>query len=228
MHSRIETMLRTLARSVKRIYARARPANAKHAETRDANEPKPFEDIPGPISLPIIGTLYKYIPSIGKNNIAASHHGKRKFSAGNSYICGRRKLAFINLLFYIVLEMQSRSVFDFASACHLLLLYLSVFTSINRTKNISARLDLNFNIPGEYSFIKLHKNGLLKLKRYGPLVQEEIVPGQKMVWVFRPEDIAAIFKAETGTHPERKSHLALLQYRQNRSHIYKTGGLLPT
>lgn len=27
-----------------------------------------FQDIPGPISLPLIGTLYKYIPLIGKLN----------------------------------------------------------------------------------------------------------------------------------------------------------------
>lgn len=32
----------------------------------DRNEPKPFEEIPGPRSLPIIGTLYKYLPFIGK------------------------------------------------------------------------------------------------------------------------------------------------------------------
>lgn len=27
-----------------------------------------FQDIPGPVSLPLIGTLYKYIPLIGKLN----------------------------------------------------------------------------------------------------------------------------------------------------------------
>jgi len=74
----------------------------------------------------------------------------------------------------------------------------------------------------------LHINGLLKLKRYGPLVREEIVPGESVVWVFRPEDIAEIFKAETGLHPERRSHLALFKYRKDRSDIYNTGGLLPT
>lgn len=31
-------------------------------------EPKPFENIPGPKSLPLIGTLYKYLPFIGKHN----------------------------------------------------------------------------------------------------------------------------------------------------------------
>ncbi|XP_029173132.1 cytochrome P450 302a1, mitochondrial isoform X2 [Nylanderia fulva] len=71
-------------------------------------------------------------------------------------------------------------------------------------------------------------NGLLKLKRYGSLVREEIVPGQSIVWVFEPEDIEKIFKAETGLHPKRRSHLALLKYRTDRSNIYNTGGLLTT
>ncbi|KAL0132045.1 hypothetical protein PUN28_000074 [Cardiocondyla obscurior] len=111
----------------------------------NSTKPRPFEDIPGPRSLPVIGTLYKYLPFIG-----------------------------------------------------------------------------------EYNFKKLHNNGLLKKKQYGPLVREEIVPGQTVVWVFRPEDITEIFKAEVGLHPERRSHLALLKYRKDRSNIYNNGGLLPT
>ncbi|XP_015433714.1 PREDICTED: cytochrome P450 302a1, mitochondrial, partial [Dufourea novaeangliae] len=108
-------------------------------------QPKPFEDIPGPKSLPIIGTLYKYLPVIG-----------------------------------------------------------------------------------EYSFTKLYDSGLKKLKRFGPLVREEIVPNVNVVWVYRPEDIAEIFRAESGLHPERRSHLALLKYRKDRADVYSTGGLLPT
>lgn len=84
------------------------------------------------------------------------------------------------------------------------------------------------NGAGEYNFTKLYNNGLLKKKQYGPLVREEIVPGQPVVWVFRPEDIAEIFKAEAGLHPKRRSHLALLKYRKDRSNVYNTGGLLPT
>lgn len=34
----------------------------------DGIKPKPFENIPGPRSFPIIGTLYKYLPFIGKHN----------------------------------------------------------------------------------------------------------------------------------------------------------------
>ncbi|XP_031849352.1 cytochrome P450 302a1, mitochondrial [Nomia melanderi] len=108
-------------------------------------QPKPFRDIPGPKSLPIIGTLYKYLPIIG-----------------------------------------------------------------------------------EYNFTKLYGSGVKKLKRFGPLVREEIVPNVNVVWVYRPEDIAEIFRAESGLHPERRSHLALLKYRKDRADVYSTGGLLPT
>ncbi|XP_071640318.1 cytochrome P450 302a1, mitochondrial [Temnothorax longispinosus] len=127
---------------IKKLRAQSCSINQCHV---DSTEPKPFENIPGPRSLPVIGTLYKYLPFIG-----------------------------------------------------------------------------------EYNFTKLHINGLLKKKQYGPLVREEIVPGQSVVWVFRPEDIAEIFKAEAGLHPKRRSHLALLKYRKDRSNVYNTGGLLPT
>ncbi|XP_070169036.1 cytochrome P450 302a1, mitochondrial [Polyergus mexicanus] len=128
--------------AIKKLFARFCSTNPNHV---DRNEPKPFEDIPGPRSLPVIGTLYKYLPFIG-----------------------------------------------------------------------------------EYSFVKLDMNGLLKLKRYGSLVREEIIPGESIVWVFRPEDIAKIFKAEAGLHPKRRSHLALLKYRTDRSNIYNNGGLIST
>lgn len=81
---------------------------------------------------------------------------------------------------------------------------------------------------GEYSFKKLHEAGAKKLAHYGPLVKEEIVPGVFTVWVFKPEDIAEIFKTKAGHYPERRSHLALLKYRNDRKDIYNTGGLLPT
>ncbi|XP_076652888.1 cytochrome P450 302a1, mitochondrial isoform X1 [Halictus rubicundus] len=107
--------------------------------------PRPFRDVPGPKSFPVIGTLYKYLPVIG-----------------------------------------------------------------------------------EYSFARLYDSGLRKLKRFGPLVREEIVPNVNLVWVYKPEDIAEIFKAESGLHPERRSHLALSKYRKDRPDLYSTGGLLPT
>lgn len=67
----------------------------------------------------------------------------------------------------------------------------------------------------------------MKLKQFGPLVREEIVPGINVVWVFTPEDIEEVFKNE-GRYPERRSHLAILKYREERPEIYNTGGLLPT
>ncbi|KAK0174866.1 hypothetical protein PV327_010587 [Microctonus hyperodae] len=110
-----------------------------------SSKPRKFEDIPGPKSLPIIGTMYKYLPYIG-----------------------------------------------------------------------------------EYDMNKLHKTGAIKLKHYGPLVREEMVPGVNIVWVFRPDDIEEIFRAEAGFYPERRSHLALAKYRNDRTHVYNCGGLLPT
>lgn len=52
--------------TIKKLYVRSCATDSSHVEE---NEPKPFEDIPGPRSLPIIGTLYKYLPFIGKNSI---------------------------------------------------------------------------------------------------------------------------------------------------------------
>ncbi|XP_017887068.2 cytochrome P450 302a1, mitochondrial, partial [Ceratina calcarata] len=119
--------------------------NVKVEIEKEKCEAKPFSDIPGPKSFPIIGTFYKYLPLIG-----------------------------------------------------------------------------------EYSFTNLYDTGRKRLKQFGPLVREEIVPNVNVLWVFRPEDIAEILKAESGLHPERRSHLALLKYRKDRKQIYNTGGLIAT
>lgn len=131
---------------------------------------KPFEDIPGPKSLPVVGTLVQYFPYIG------------------SYISVKK--IYKDFLFQISIS----------------------------------------NL-GKYNFEKLHMNGASKLKEYGPLVREQVVPGVNVLWVFRPEDIAEIFRMESrerGLHPKRRSHLALEKYRTDRPSIYNTGGLLPT
>ncbi|XP_069674486.1 cytochrome P450 302a1, mitochondrial [Periplaneta americana] len=114
------------------------------SRNHDTLQIRPFNEIPGPKSLPVVGTLWKYLP-----------------------------------------------------------------------------------IFGEYSFKKLHVNGYRKLMQYGPLVREEIVPGVNIVWVFTPSDIEQVFRHE-GRYPERRSHLALQKYRQDRPNVYNTGGLLPT
>lgn len=84
----------------------------------------------------------------------------------------------------------------------------------------------NHDYTGEYSLKKLHKNGAKNFAKYGPLVREEIFRGEILVWVYRPEDIAEVFKADTGRNPERRSHQALDKYRMERPHVYNTGGLL--
>ncbi|XP_025158048.1 cytochrome P450 302a1, mitochondrial isoform X2 [Harpegnathos saltator] len=175
-------MWRTRIETAKKLLARSCSANSKHAQ-----DVRPFEDIPGPKSLPVVGTLYKYLPLIGKNSVS------RKIVQESSV---SRKISIRDNNGTRCLEQTSST----------------------------GRSD----ITGEYSFTRLHTTGLLKLKRYGPLVREEIVPGVPTVWVFRPEDIASVLQAEAGLYPERRSHLALLKYRKDRSNVYNTGGLLPT
>nr|CAD7262597.1 unnamed protein product [Timema shepardi] len=80
---------------------------------------------------------------------------------------------------------------------------------------------------GEYKMDRLHYNGFRKLRLFGPLVREELLPGINVVWVFTPEDIEQVFRSE-GRYPERRSHLALAKCRRDRPHVYNTGGLLPT
>ncbi|XP_046665557.1 cytochrome P450 302a1, mitochondrial isoform X2 [Homalodisca vitripennis] len=80
-------------------------------------------------------------------------------------------------------------------------------------------------VIGEYQFDRLHKNGLKKLLKYGPLVREDIIPGVKVVWVFSPDDIKKVYASE-GRYPSRRTHLALKKYREDRPHIYNNGGVL--
>lgn len=49
---------------------------------------------------------------------------------------------------------------------------------------------------GEYKFDRLRENGLLKLRQYGQLVREDIVPGVSVVWVYTPEDIETVYRCE--------------------------------
>lgn len=47
---------------------------AKDDKVMEIDDARPFEDIPGPRSLPIIGTLYLYLPFIGKYSLNRLHH----------------------------------------------------------------------------------------------------------------------------------------------------------
>lgn len=82
-------------------------------------------------------------------------------------------------------------------------------------------------VLGKYKFDRLHRNGLAKLQKYGPVVREDIVPGVSIVWIFKPEDVEMLYRKE-GRYPERRSHLALQKYRLDKPNVYNTGGLLPT
>ena len=46
------------------------------------------------------------------------------------------------------------------------------------------------------------------------------------MWIFKPEDIAEVFKADNGKYPERRSHRALNKYRLDRKNVYDSGGLI--
>lgn len=80
---------------------------------------------------------------------------------------------------------------------------------------------------GEYKFDHLDRNGMRKLKKYGSIVREDIIPSVKVIWLFKPEDFEVLFRHE-GRYPERRSHLALQKYRLDRPDVYNSGGLLPT
>lgn len=82
---------------------------------------------------------------------------------------------------------------------------------------------------GSYSWDELHKACYQKYMKWGDIVRETIVPGVDVVWLFDPSDIAKVLnESGPGVYPQRRSHLALEKYRKDRSHIYKSGGLLPT
>ncbi|XP_037933752.1 cytochrome P450 302a1, mitochondrial [Teleopsis dalmanni] len=79
---------------------------------------------------------------------------------------------------------------------------------------------------GDYSWLELHKAGLKKYNKYGPIVRETIVPGQDIIWLYEPNDIAKLLNERD--YPQRRSHLALEKYRKDRPHVYKSAGLLST
>lgn len=82
-------------------------------------------------------------------------------------------------------------------------------------------------VSGEYSFNRLHINGIKKYEKFGPIVREEIIPGVHLVLLFNPNDIERMYQVE-GKYPSRRSHTALEFYRLNNPEFYNTGGLLPT
>uniref|UniRef100_A0A182SYJ7 Cytochrome P450 n=1 Tax=Anopheles maculatus TaxID=74869 RepID=A0A182SYJ7_9DIPT len=56
-----------------------------------------------------------------------------------------------------------------------------------------------------------------------------MVPGQDIVWLYDPDDIATVLDDRTpGMYPSRRSHNALEKYRKDRPNVYRTAGLLPT
>lgn len=85
------------------------------------------------------------------------------------------------------------------------------------------------SFSGKYSFDALHECGRDKYEKYGPIVRETMIPGQDIVWLYDPNDIAAVLNDKTpGIYPSRRSHTALAKYRRDRPNVYRTAGLLAT
>ncbi|XP_073951399.1 cytochrome P450 302a1, mitochondrial [Choristoneura fumiferana] len=78
---------------------------------------------------------------------------------------------------------------------------------------------------GDYNAETLDKNAWLNWRRYGELVRE--TPGVRVVHVYDPEDIEAVFRQDD-RYPARRSHVAMLHYRLGKPEVYNTGGLLST
>lgn len=86
---------------------------------------------------------------------------------------------------------------------------------------------INYNAVflGDYNAETLDKNAWLNWRRYGELVRE--IPGVRLVHVYDPEDIEAVFRQDD-RYPARRSHVAMLHYRMGKPEVYNTGGLLST
>uniref|UniRef100_A0A182JET2 Cytochrome P450 n=1 Tax=Anopheles atroparvus TaxID=41427 RepID=A0A182JET2_ANOAO len=96
-------------------------------------------------------------------------------------------------------------------------------------RTLSVNIVPQDGLGGRYSFDELHRSGADKYARYGPIVRETMVPGQDVVWLYDPADIATVLDDRTpGIYPSRRSHTALEKYRKDRPNVYRTAGLLPT
>lgn len=74
----------------------------------------------------------------------------------------------------------------------------------------------------------MHESMHLKYRKYGHIVRERISRSDpSLLLLFQPEDFETLFRHES-KNPSRRSHLALLKYRQDKPEVYNTGGLLPT
>nr|WPM94881.1 cytochrome p450 302A1b [Polyphagotarsonemus latus] len=83
-----------------------------------------------------------------------------------------------------------------------------------------------FPIIGNYDINKLHINAFENYKNYGSLVREVIFGKHSILHCFDPKDFRIVLNS-CGKCPERRSHRALMKYRQDRPNLYNSGGLFP-
>lgn len=77
---------------------------------------------------------------------------------------------------------------------------------------------------GEYSTSKWHEAGILKYKKYGPIVREEIIPGVNIVHLYDPRDMEVIHRNE-GRIPTRVFFEGMKSIRERNQEIYSSVGL---
>ncbi|XP_041976410.1 cytochrome P450 302a1, mitochondrial-like [Aricia agestis] len=76
---------------------------------------------------------------------------------------------------------------------------------------------------GDYDAEALDEIARTNWKKYGGLVREE--PGTNLLHIYEPELIEKVFRQKE-RFPERRSHVAMLHYRNSKPHVYNSGGLL--
>lgn len=79
---------------------------------------------------------------------------------------------------------------------------------------------------GHYKPDSLYENAQYNRERYGKIVREEITKSLTVLHLFDPDDIESYFRTDT-KWPHRRSHRALLKYRQSKPDLYRDGGLFP-
>ncbi|KAI5631963.1 cytochrome p450 domain-containing protein [Phthorimaea operculella] len=153
---------------------------------------KSFDDIPGPKSYPVIGTLYKYFPLIG--DYSAETLDKNAWLTWRRYGCIARERPGIRLL----------HVFD--------------------PDDIAAVFRQDDRYPARRSHLAMQHYRLSKPHLYNT---GGLLSTISLLHVFDPEDITTVFRQDD-RYPARRSHLAMQHYRLSKPHLYNTGGLLST